>query len=199
MGTTFATLWRRVAFWFSRGVRASAAIALAATTCLGLLAMPGDAFAACAPAPPGAISWYRAEGNANDSQGTNQGTNFAAFAAGRVGQAFSLNGSSSYISVPDHATLRAASVTIEAWVNFSSVPGLAMIASKAVGGGTWNSHQIYLMSGLHMNIGNAGKVRFTDVAMIVDCVAEGVGNAVEFRRKDVYFTTCENCMPPPFD
>jgi hypothetical protein len=58
---------------------------------------------------------------------------------------------------------------------------------------------VYLASGTLLKIGNAGKVTVTDDAIVIDCVAEGVGHAFEFRREDVYFTTCEMCVPPPTD
>ncbi len=128
----------------------------------GLLAAPGDAVAACVAEPRGVIGWYRAEGNAGDSRGGNHGTNVGTYAPGLVGQAFSFNGTSGYVSVPDSATLRPASVTIEGWVKFSSITSLAMIASKRVGTSTWNSYTIYLRAGslLTAEIGDAaGNVR----------------------------------------
>ena len=52
--------------------------------------------ATCTPPPSGMTAWYRAEGDASDQLGVNtgslNGTPSAGFAAGKVGQAFSLNG-----------------------------------------------------------------------------------------------------------
>ena len=47
-----------------------------------------------APAPAGMVSWWRGNGNANDSKGTNNGTlqGNATFAAGKVSQGFSSTG-----------------------------------------------------------------------------------------------------------
>src|SRR5262249_10623828 len=64
---------------------------------------------------PGTVSWYKAEGNANDSVGSNNGTlhGTITFAPGKFGQAFSFDGSS-YIDVGSGFNLDA--MTLEAWV-----------------------------------------------------------------------------------
>src|SRR5260370_941746 len=61
---------------------------------------------ACAPLPSGLVSWWPAEGNANDMQDGNNGTlvNGATFASGEVGQAFSFNGTD-YVEIPDASNL----------------------------------------------------------------------------------------------
>ena len=75
---------------------------------------------ACVPAPSGLVSWWPGEGNANDVIGANNGTlvGGASFAAGEVGQAFSCDGASSYVSIPDSPSLDAftTSITIELWL-----------------------------------------------------------------------------------
>lgn len=68
----------------------------------------------------------------------------------------------------------------------------------ACSGETRTMH-VYLTSGTLLKVGNAGKVTLTDDAIIIECAAEGIGHALEFRREDVYFTTCEMCLPPPAD
>ena len=55
---------------------------------------------------------------------------------------------------------------------------------------------VYLTDGTRLKIGNTGKLTVTDDAITIECTGEGFGHAVEFRRKDVYFTTCEMCLPP---
>ncbi|HKF41482.1 MAG TPA: LamG domain-containing protein, partial [Thermoanaerobaculia bacterium] len=74
--------------------------------------------AACAPVPPNIVSWWRAENNADDAEGANNGSlqGGAAFAAGEVGQAFSLNGTSAFVDVPDSPSLNPTSITLDAWV-----------------------------------------------------------------------------------
>jgi hypothetical protein len=55
----------------------------------------------------GLVSWWRAEGTANDSVQVNHGTlmNGATFDSGRAGDAFSLDGVNDFIRVPDHSSL----------------------------------------------------------------------------------------------
>lgn len=61
----------------------------------------------CTTPPSNLAAWYRGEGNANDSQGVNNGTaqNGAPFAAGQVAQALSSDGVDDYVSVPDSGNL----------------------------------------------------------------------------------------------
>jgi hypothetical protein len=56
---------------------------------------------------------------------------------------------------------------------------------------------IYLTSGALIELGNADKVRVEGDTVAIECVGEGAGHEVEFRRKDVYFVTCGNCLPHP--
>jgi hypothetical protein len=74
---------------------------------------------ACVELPSGAVAWWRAEGNANDSAGSHNGTVAGAtFTTGYVGQAFGFNGSS-YVQVATGPILgSAANFTIEAWVKW---------------------------------------------------------------------------------
>ncbi len=81
------------------------------------------------PLPPCAnvfsnlVSWWRAENNSADSWGENNGTSPKGFSVGKVGQAFSFP----TISVPDSPSLRFSNaMTIEAWVNPSSIAGTAL-------------------------------------------------------------------------
>jgi len=74
----------------------------------------------CVLAPSGLMGWWPAEGDANDVAGTNNGTlvNGAGFTTGEVGQAFSFDGVSSYVSIPDSPSLDSFTtrITIEAWI-----------------------------------------------------------------------------------
>ena len=74
----------------------------------------------------GMVSWWRAEGNANDSVGTNNGTllNGTAFAAGRVGQAFNLDGSDDAITFGASAgNFRTNDFTVVYWVRMVNTGG----------------------------------------------------------------------------
>jgi hypothetical protein len=79
----------------------------------------------CSAPPSGLVSWWQAQGNAADVMGSNNGTlmNGAAFAPGKAGQAFSLSGANQYVSVPDSPALRPTNLTVEGWVNFSTLSG----------------------------------------------------------------------------
>src|SRR5580658_1310550 len=87
---------------------------------VALLAPAEVAGEGCVTPPAGLISWWRAEGNATDAVGVNDGTLQGAvtFAPGEVGQAFSFNGVNTDVLVPDSASLDFASnapMTIELW------------------------------------------------------------------------------------
>src|SRR5213080_193555 len=60
--------------------------------------LPNPDAQACIPPPAGVVAWYPGDGNASDTQGHNgtlQGG--ATFTAGKVGQAFSLDGVNDYV------------------------------------------------------------------------------------------------------
>lgn len=89
----------------------------------------GNAFAqSCTPPPSGLVAWYPGEGNANDIRGGNNGAlqGGAGFVLGKVGQAFSLNGTAAqYVSVPASSSLdvgaSANGLTVEGWINPSDL------------------------------------------------------------------------------
>ncbi|MCI0681621.1 MAG: SBBP repeat-containing protein, partial [Gemmataceae bacterium] len=94
------------------------------------------------PGAAGAVSWWRAEGNANDSLSGINGTltNGATIAAGKVGQAFALDGVNDYVDVGGSFTVSGAR-TITAWVYPNANIGGAMpiITSGVSGQGDfWN-------------------------------------------------------------
>ncbi len=97
---------------------------------------------AAVAAPSGLIAWWPGEGDAVDVAGNNDGTlqNGATYAAGKVGQAFSLDGVNDYVRVPSSAALNpTAGFTIEAWIDSSSTSGARVIVSKWDDGtGDWS-------------------------------------------------------------
>jgi hypothetical protein len=100
-------------------------------------------------APAGIIGWWKAEGNALDSAGANNGVlqGGAGFTAGEVGQAFALDGVAGCVEIPDAPGLRPASFTLEAWVLFDSISGLRTVFAKPVDIGTNDSYTLWLNSG----------------------------------------------------
>jgi YVTN family beta-propeller protein len=70
--------------------------------------------------PAGIVSWWRADGTAFDSVSGNNGAleNGATYAAGKAGQAFSLNGSSQFVQVANVPALNPTqAITVEAWID----------------------------------------------------------------------------------
>jgi CSLREA domain-containing protein/uncharacterized repeat protein (TIGR01451 family) len=90
--------------------------------------------------PADMVSWYRAEGDAADFAGSNDGTllNGATFTAGKVGQAFLFDGDDDQVNIPHNANLNPGSqFTIEAWVNPSDSEHGRPIAQKRSNGNAY--------------------------------------------------------------
>jgi len=101
----------------------------------------------CAPPPAGLVSWWRAEGGATDAAARNNGTlhGSAAFAAGKVGQAFSFDPASGTMIASDSISLRLTNqLTIEAWINTRSTNTDRAIVSKVGGAAGNNGYQLAL-------------------------------------------------------
>ena len=92
----------------------------------------------CDQVPAGLVGWWRGEGNANDFLNQNNGVqiNSPGFVPAVVGQGFKFNGTNS-VQIPDSASLKPATVTVDAWVKFDSLdapgasqPGLQFLVFK---------------------------------------------------------------------
>ncbi|MDK9716485.1 MAG: DUF1566 domain-containing protein [Trichlorobacter sp.] len=95
--------------------------------------------------PSGLVSWWRAEGNALDTRGTNNATLHSAssfvFASGKVGQAFSFNGvTTTYIDAPNSASLNfgTSDFAIATWIKSSDSGSYRRLVTKR-GTGNWYS------------------------------------------------------------
>jgi predicted outer membrane repeat protein len=105
---------------------------------VGLTVTAADGSATSLPAA-GLVSWWRGDGNANDAVGGNNGTlvGGVTYAAGKVGQAFSFNGTNQ-VQVPSAANLNLTSaVTVEAWIKPSTLAfngGFGAVIAKSSGG-----------------------------------------------------------------
>ncbi len=111
---------------------------------------------ASVPSPSGMVAWWRAEGNANDSIGNNNGfpVGNLGYTNGEVGQAFVFDGSTSYIPLPASASLNVGTnggFTIECWIKPNYSEGAAMPitewdSSSTAGLTFWaeSGHKIYL-------------------------------------------------------
>ncbi|HWI58095.1 MAG TPA: immunoglobulin domain-containing protein, partial [Bacillota bacterium] len=70
------------------------------------------------------MSWWPADGNANDIAGSSNGSlqgGATAVASGLVAQAFGFNGATAFVQIPDSPALRPTNFTVEAWVLFTSL------------------------------------------------------------------------------
>jgi hypothetical protein len=82
------------------------------------------------------VAWWRAEDDATDSAGANDGVlqGGAGFAAGQVGRGFAFSGDAQYVEVPNGSALQLRSgLTLEGWVLAPTTP--AQYAGIA---GTWD-------------------------------------------------------------
>ncbi|MGC2062504.1 MAG: LamG domain-containing protein, partial [Thermodesulfovibrionales bacterium] len=92
----------------------------------------------CALPPSGMVSWWGGDNNALDMVGTNNGSlqNGAIFAPGKVGQAFSFDGTDDYVLIGDPvpAALQVQNeITLEAWIyaiQYPDVDTLGLIAGS---------------------------------------------------------------------
>jgi hypothetical protein len=91
----------------------------------------------CTPAPSGMTAWYTGDGNANDLVGVNNGSlqNGVTFAPGKVGQAFSLNGSNQFVALPANflpypaqGSTSATPLSVDAW--FQTATGGVLLGQQ---------------------------------------------------------------------
>ena len=79
----------------------------------------------CVEPPAGLVSWWPADGNADDMAGGNDGVLMggATFAPGKVGQAFFLNGIDAFVNAGNAPSLHVSGgdFTVEAWVLFNAL------------------------------------------------------------------------------
>jgi len=92
----------------------------------------------CVEPPPQMVSWWPGDGNANDIQGNNNGSlqNGATFVAGKVSQAFSLDGLNDFVAIPHNNSLNPTGpFSVDLWVNASAQQSesLALIIDKSHG------------------------------------------------------------------
>jgi hypothetical protein len=98
------------------------AMALFGMTSLALLLPNARAGSGCDAPPSGLISWWRAESNALDYVGGNNGTlvNNAGYTTGEVGTAFFFTNALAAVKIGNATNLQLQSFTIEAWIQRGS-------------------------------------------------------------------------------
>lgn len=94
----------------------------------------------CMALPPKLLSWWRGEDNALDQTGSHTGipTNGIAFADGKVGRAFSLDGSNDHVLLPDDDDwdFGVGSFSINAWFKTGTIGRFRNIIRYHDGGGS---------------------------------------------------------------
>ena len=78
-----------------------------------------------APLPLGLMNWWPGNRNANDIVSGVNGSmqNGATFTAGKVNQAFSLDGTNDYVAISNHSSLQISTGTLEAWIRTNNSGG----------------------------------------------------------------------------
>lgn len=87
----------------------------------------------CVPAPPGLVSWWPGDGNAQDIVGGNHGTlqGDVAFAPGVVGLGFSLDGNDDFVLVSDSVDLNIlGDITVDFWAQRMPMSQTAIMVTK---------------------------------------------------------------------
>lgn len=113
----------------------------------------------CVQPPSGLVSWWPAEGNADDIQNGNDGTlqNGATFAAGMVGQAFSFDGVGAFVEAPENGSLDFdGPFSIDLWVNpNASTPEGPLVSKYDFSGSVWQNvaYEVSLWSGGELQFG----------------------------------------------
>ena len=85
------------------------------------------------------VASYNGESNANDSFGANNGTAVGGltYTTGKIGNAFTFNGSNSYVSLPNNSWNFTGNFSISMWVKFSSSSlSQILISNFTIGGAT---------------------------------------------------------------
>jgi hypothetical protein len=127
----------------------------------------------CLACPAGVAAWWSGEGDASDQAGTNNGTlrGGVTFGPGQVGQAFSFDGASGSVLVPDSPALRFTNaMTVEAWINPKSWGGTTReIVSKWFGGASQQSYttSIDTSGRAYVLVSNDGRTSASNVDYMV--------------------------------
>ena len=118
------------------------------------------------PPPAGMVSWWPGDNHPNDIWDSNDGilTGDATYTGGKVGQAFSLDGSDDYVEVAHNPNLDpgTGSFTIDAWVKTTST-GSQYVVSKYEGGQTGIANVTNSVYHMHLSGGKlSARLRDTD-------------------------------------
>jgi len=87
------------------------------------------------PLATGLFAVYNADGNTNDSFGTNNGTAMGGltYTTGKISQAFNFNGTTSYVSLPNNSLNLTGNFSFNVWVNIPSYSDNYFISDFSTG------------------------------------------------------------------
>lgn len=116
----------------------------------------------CIQPPPGMVGWWPGDGDPEDIADGNNGmlVGGMTFAAGQVGQAFSFDGSSGYVSVPDSPSLHnfTNGITIDAWIYPKEFQCYGRIVDKT--GDFYTSQRFHLVTNCEVESGLQGGLHY---------------------------------------
>ncbi len=123
------------------------------------------------PSANGLVAWWKAEGNALDSVGTCDGSwsGTEAYAAGEVGQAFSFNGTDSYVDIANNSSMDfgTGNFSISFWLKLNSLASDQTLIHKSVGSVLDNTNKTYF---IEFNAPNSLRFRISDTSSANDLV-----------------------------
>jgi hypothetical protein len=94
------------------------------------------------------VSWWPGDGNANDVWSANNAVSYnGGFAAGKVGQAFDVNGTTQFADFGNPASLQITTpITIDAWISPDTIGAgkLKTVASKFSQSPTNSSYGLFI-------------------------------------------------------
>lgn len=150
---------------------------LACVVCLTARAQPP----AWVPAN-GLVAWYPFNGtaideSANTNNGTLQGATLTPDRFGNANSAYYFDGISSYIEIPDHASLRVRKITVAAWVNTDNSAATQVLYKGDVGTGAGEAYALDM--GLRFNF-KYNSVCTPSAGWITSSYNTGISNAWVF-------------------
>ena len=143
----------------------------------------------CLTPPSNLVAWWPGDDNTTDIIGSNDGTpsSGVTYASGEVGQAFSFDGSS-YVMVPNDPSITiTGDLTLDAWIDPSSLSGHQNILAKDNNDGyRWrvedsSGYQTLILST------NAGLLVFGSTSSVQPNVWQHVATTVNFSSNEVKF------------
>ena len=99
----------------------------------------------CITTPSGIVGWWTGDGDAEDISNGNEGTVYGGvtYSTGKIGMAFSFDGTSGYIRIPNTTLLQPSTVSVEAWVRSSWPRAYGYLFTKGAEGCGAGSYALY--------------------------------------------------------